>query len=186
MTKDYGRAREAIMRNLASRGWNPADLARHAQADQGTVLDFLNGKRTAQLRTRGKIEAALDWTPGTIDDIAAGGEIPPIKPPGEPPALSVVPDIVEPVPAAVIEQDNEVLTAIRRDPDLDDTAREHFLNQYVILRDFSRFRRDKGDLLPYVAHGERVGPADPEEERRLEELARKAARENPDSPYREK
>lgn len=91
--------------------------------------------------------------------------------------LSVVPAIVEPV----AEDDSEVLAAIRQDPALDEIAREHFVNQYLILRDFSAFRR-ANERLPYVAHGKRTEPVDPEQERQLEELARAAAEANPDSP----
>lgn len=102
------------------------------------------------------------------------------------PALSVVPTTLDEMPP--VEEDNEVLAAIRRDPDLDETSRAHFMNQYVLLSKLSRLSRQGDDrgLLPYVAHGERTEPVDVEEERRLEEIAKQAARDNPDSPYRDK
>ena len=188
---DNDRARRAVRQALAAAGWNPADLARAAEVDEGTVLDFINGQRTPQIRTRGKLEAALGWPAGTLDDIAAGGEAPvPQEQPPARPGLSVVGATVEPE-VNEDEVDNEVLAAIRRDPDLDDDARNHFLNQYELLREMSQRRRiaaEKGepDLLPYVAHGKRREPVDLAEERRLEELAKQAAQDNPHSPYRDR
>jgi len=180
---DYDLARAAIKRALAARGWNAADLARDTGKDEGTILDFLNGLRTPQLKTRGLIETALGWPAGAIDDIAAGGLIPVV---GEAasvlPSLSVVPAIVEP---PIDEEGNEVLEAIRRDPYLDDDAKAHYENQYELLREMSARRRSakesgEQERLPYVAHGRRTTPVDPEEEKRLEDIAREARRRNLD------
>jgi len=178
---DYDRARTAVRRALAARNWNPADLARAADVDEGTVLDFINGVRTPQLKTRGKLEAALDWPAGTLDDVASGDlEVSDLAT-GKP-MLSVVPGTVDALPVD-IEEDNEVLAAVRRDPLLDEDARAHYLNQYELLVEMSARRRaakdgDGTERLPYVAHGRQETPVDPDEEKQLEDIAKAARRRN--------
>lgn len=97
------------------------------------------------------------------------------------PSLSVVPATVEPDIDDDDDEDSEVLRAIAADPNLDEISREHFTSQYKILRKFTRYRREH-ERLPYVAHGKREDPVDPAEEARIEEEARRAARDNPHSP----
>ena len=83
MPNDEGRirARLAVTAELAHREWNAARLASHSKADPGTIGDFLAGKRWIKLPTQGKIERALEWPPGTISSIEAGGEPPAIGQP---------------------------------------------------------------------------------------------------------
>lgn len=78
------------------------------------------------------------------------------------------------------EGSNPVLAAIEADPYLLPEAKEHFRNQYHLLRQIQR--REPGERLPYVAHGKRTEPVDPQEEKRIEDAARKARKANPDAP----
>lgn len=195
-------ARRKVRAAMTHQGWTPTRLAREAGVDNGTVADFLSGERWPQARVQGKLERALGWPAGAIADLADGldpaavlgeadvaeenprSEVEPT--PAGVPSLSVVPSTVDASPDDDEDDvDNEVLGAILRDPELDEIAREHFTKQYKILREFSRFRRGT-HLLPYVAHGQRQDPVDPAEEARIEEEARRAARENPHSPNGDK
>lgn len=65
-------ARVRVNRELSSRGWNVADLAREALVDAGTIGDFLSGKRWPQIATRSKIAGAVGWTPDSIDLLVQG------------------------------------------------------------------------------------------------------------------
>lgn len=56
--------------------WNNAQLVTATGADPGTIGDFLNGKRWPKIGTQGKIERAIGWPPGTLRDIAGGGDDP--------------------------------------------------------------------------------------------------------------
>lgn len=76
MKRDVARAAAAVEAAMAARGWNVRDLARRASIDAGTVGDFLAGERWPRTSTRGRIETALGWTPGTISQVAAGGRAP--------------------------------------------------------------------------------------------------------------
>lgn len=84
---DWDAARRAVKAALAAKGWNPADLSREAEVDPGTVLDFLNGSRVAQIKNRGKIERALGWPGGSLEAIAHGGPVPDV---GGPPQDDLV------------------------------------------------------------------------------------------------
>ncbi|GAB2762744.1 hypothetical protein GCM10027273_45080 [Nocardioides pakistanensis] len=66
------RARLAVHAEMAHRRWNNTQLARAAGTDIATVSDFLSGARWPKSPTRGKIESALSWPPGTISAIEAG------------------------------------------------------------------------------------------------------------------
>lgn len=68
------RARDALHAALTERGWGLTDLAHAASVDVGTVSDFLRGTRWPYRKTQGKIEKALDWTPGRIERFAQGTE----------------------------------------------------------------------------------------------------------------
>ncbi len=70
------RARRAVQAELAAAGWNPADLAKRADLDPGTVDDFVSGDRWIKIRTQGRIEQALGWAPGTMAAIVEGEEPP--------------------------------------------------------------------------------------------------------------
>lgn len=61
---------------MAHRGWNNARMATEAGVDPGTLGDFLAGNRWPKSPTRGRVEAALGWAPGTIAGIVAGLEPP--------------------------------------------------------------------------------------------------------------
>jgi len=60
---------------MGVRDWNPADLAREAKVDPGTVLDFLNGVRVLQHKNRAKIEKAIGLPLQTLEEWAGGAEI---------------------------------------------------------------------------------------------------------------
>lgn len=72
------RASRAVAAWLAHHQRNPAWLVRTAEADPGTIGDFLKGVRWPKYRTQGKIEQALGWEAGTITAIADGGSAPPL------------------------------------------------------------------------------------------------------------
>lgn len=70
------RASDAVAKWLAKNYKNNGWLAETAEADAGTIGDFLNGQRWPKLGTQGRIESALGWPSGTIRQIGLGGEIP--------------------------------------------------------------------------------------------------------------
>jgi hypothetical protein len=75
-TKNQRRAADAVAARMAHLEWNNTQLVAATGVDPGTIGDFLNGKRWPKLGTQGKIESALDWRPGTLRSIAAGGPAP--------------------------------------------------------------------------------------------------------------
>ena len=85
MNREEARAavRVAVTAEMASRGWNIADLRNAADIDPGTIGDFLDGSRWPQIRTLGKIEKALDWPAGTIAAMLAGAPAPTVGGPTE-------------------------------------------------------------------------------------------------------
>lgn len=76
MARDIARAAAAVEAAMAARGWNVRDLANRASIDAATAGDFLAGTRWPRTATRGRIESALGWAPGTISQVAAGGRAP--------------------------------------------------------------------------------------------------------------
>lgn len=121
MATDYDRARTELWRRLGALEWNAADLARESKLDEGTVLDFLNGVRTPQNRTRAKIEKAVGWAEGTLGEIARGLAMPSVVPVAqdEPHVADVGPD---PQPAGIT--DDELLAIIQRQrAELDEVER---------------------------------------------------------------
>lgn len=74
--RDVARAAQAVEAAMAARGWNVRDLAQRATIDAATAGDFLAGNRWPRTSTRGRIESALGWVPGTISQVAAGGRAP--------------------------------------------------------------------------------------------------------------
>jgi hypothetical protein len=171
-------AADAVKRRLASLGWNAADLARVAQVDYSTVLDFLAEVRSPQTKTLGKIEAALDWPAGALKDIIDGR---PVELPGLIVTGKREPEVTRLRAVGNDEPPNPVIAAIEADPYLLPEAKAHFLNQYELLRRV----QGREERLPYVARGKRITPADASEEARIEAEVRRAALDNPDSPYRE-
>jgi hypothetical protein len=75
-TNNQRRAADAVAARMAHLEWNNTQLVAATGADPGTIGDFLNGKRWPKLGTQGKIERALEWSPGTLRAIAAGGPAP--------------------------------------------------------------------------------------------------------------
>lgn len=75
-TKNQQRAAHAVAAWMAQHEWNNTQLVAKAEADPGTIGDFLNGKRWPKIGTQGRIEKALGWTPGTLRSIAMGGPAP--------------------------------------------------------------------------------------------------------------
>jgi len=75
-TKNQQRAAHAVAAWMAQHEWNNTHLVTKADADPGTIGDFLNGKRWPKIGTQGRIEKALGWTPGTLRSIALGGPAP--------------------------------------------------------------------------------------------------------------
>ena len=54
-------------------------FARRASVDPGTLTDFLDGVRWPQAKTRTKIERALGWTPGRLEDMREGAGVEPVQ-----------------------------------------------------------------------------------------------------------
>lgn len=80
MDRDEGRtrARLAIQAEMSHRRWTNTELSKRAGVDINTIGDFLSGARWPKSPTQGRLEAALEWPPGTISAIAAGMEVPPV------------------------------------------------------------------------------------------------------------
>lgn len=74
MSRDVAR-RE--VRRAVEEKWTRGAFAERARIDPGTLSDFLDGKRWAQAVNRTKIEKALDWPAGSINDMADG--VPPAE-----------------------------------------------------------------------------------------------------------
>lgn len=64
-------ARRAV-RNAIDARWARGAFADKAKIDPGTLGDFLDGKRWPQGRNRAKIEEALGWPVGSIEDLSEG------------------------------------------------------------------------------------------------------------------
>ncbi len=65
----------------------PVAFAKRASIDYGTLSDFLAGIRRPHARTRTKIEQALGWQLGRIQDMYEGADIPDVSP--------LVPDVID-------------------------------------------------------------------------------------------
>lgn len=66
------RAADQVAAWLAINEKNPAWLVEKANADAGTIGDFLNGRRWPKIGTQGKIERALGWPAGSIRRMGNG------------------------------------------------------------------------------------------------------------------
>lgn len=71
--------RLAVRAHMSHRRWNKAELQEAAKIDANTAGDFLNGERWPQAKTLSKIEAALEWKPGTIAAMLEGGPAPQVR-----------------------------------------------------------------------------------------------------------
>lgn len=69
------RASDAVASWLAANYKNNHWLAEAANADPGTIGDFLNGQRWPKVGTQGRIEDALGWPSGTIRQIGNGADV---------------------------------------------------------------------------------------------------------------
>lgn len=88
-------------------------------------------------------------------------------------------------PADDDDEENEVLAAVRRDPNLDEDARDHYLNQYKLLREMTAARRaaaaaGAGERPRYVARGQATEPVSEEEQRRIAEFAAETSADSDD------
>lgn len=206
-TLDWPRLGEHVRARRVQLGYRSRDrVAELAGVGSRTLGDLERGQPVSD-NTLWALEPALQWTAGSWKAVLRG-EAPSViylatdpetaageatvternsqaeieRTPVGTPSLSVVPTTVEPpMEDDEDDEDSDVLRAIAADPNLDETSREHFTNQYKILRKFTRYRREH-ERLPYVAHGKREDAIDPEEEARIEAEARRAAQENPHSP----
>lgn len=75
-TPHQRRASDGVAAWLAHHQRNPTWLAVAAEADLGTISDFLNGSRWPKLKTQGRIESAIGWPSGTIRQVGNGGDVP--------------------------------------------------------------------------------------------------------------
>lgn len=64
--------REQVRHAILRAGHTPRSFADEADLDPGTLYDFLSGKRDGSSMTRYKIETALRWPVGSIDQLFAG------------------------------------------------------------------------------------------------------------------
>lgn len=69
-------ARTAAKAAMARKGWNQVALSRQAKIDPNTVSSFLAGSRWPTIATLGKIETALELTPGTLAGLGEDGAPP--------------------------------------------------------------------------------------------------------------
>ena len=81
MERDVRAAGAAVAAAAGALGWSQTELATRAGVDPGTLGDFVAGARWPRQTTRGRIEKALQWRPGTIQQIADGAEPPEIVSP---------------------------------------------------------------------------------------------------------
>lgn len=184
--------RRLILDRMREKGWDPKDVEGRG-VKHATLHRYMNPVEMLQLPRRSVLEALAAGlqlpvpvvTQAAKDSVGWNGDATAVETdarPASPPSLSVVPSRVESSQDDEEDDvDNAVLRAIAADPHLDEISREHFTSQYKILRKFTRYRREH-ERLPYVAHGTREDPVDPEEEARIEAEARRAAQENPHSP----
>lgn len=112
---------EAAKTRMDEQTLTQRDLAARAGVDLKTVSNFLTGKTWPRALQRGRIEAALEWPNGTLQQIANGG-----PPPGE-----TVPGV----------DPNE--ETIRTLPHLLPEDRDLFLDVYRTRRDEHTARRLK-------------------------------------------
>lgn len=73
--RDNAVAIESIRRRLAQSGWSPGQLARQAEVAENTVRRMLDGKAWPVASTLSKLERALAWPPGRIEELAEGNYV---------------------------------------------------------------------------------------------------------------
>jgi transcriptional regulator with XRE-family HTH domain len=77
-TPDWERLGRAIVRRRVELGFNTqAGLAEHMGLTARILGDLEGGKRVSYGKsTLARLERALDWPPGTVDEVLAGGDGP--------------------------------------------------------------------------------------------------------------
>lgn len=88
--------RDAVRRRLLELDWSQADLAREAGVNANTITAIIKYGRWPKDETREKIEKALGWPKGRIEELATIGErgvsvTPPIAQTDESPSVSGTP-----------------------------------------------------------------------------------------------
>jgi transcriptional regulator with XRE-family HTH domain len=81
------RAREAVRTAMGQKGMSNKELAQAAGVDEGTVGDFLNGKRWPRPGNLVKLDTALGWDAGTIARVGTGGAVPNVRPDRDDPGV---------------------------------------------------------------------------------------------------
>lgn len=74
MERTPTQAGEVVSARRRQIGADVAELARQAQVDVKTIRSLEAGERMPRDSTKAKIERALNWSPGSIDAILAGGD----------------------------------------------------------------------------------------------------------------
>ncbi|WP_158088735.1 helix-turn-helix domain-containing protein [Thermoactinospora rubra] len=72
MSRDRARAAQFVIARRGELGLTQQQLAARAGVDVKTIYNLESGERWPQAATRGKIEKALGWVGGALEDIAAG------------------------------------------------------------------------------------------------------------------
>ena len=101
MTPGHERVRDAVQTRMDELGLVQRSLASKAGVDTGTVSNLLTGKTWPQVRSRARIEAALNWPIGTLAQIRAGGSPPPEDP--TPDGTDPVEDTIRDIPHLLAE-----------------------------------------------------------------------------------
>ena len=84
--RDARAAGRAVSARMGELGLTQRALAEQAGVDAKTLRDLLDGKRWPQAVTRGRLEQALGWTYGQLEDLAEGRVDAPGDEPGSPEA----------------------------------------------------------------------------------------------------
>lgn len=129
------RAVEAVNRRLTRMQVEPTNLARKIGISDTTLRHFLDGKTWPIMRTMGRIEDALGWPAGSIEDIARGGPIP-----GD-------------TPAPEAHRDPEVTSVRTADslPKGSDTSSIVLLFEHDALAGLKPFERDQAETRARLA-----------------------------------
>lgn len=170
-----------ILDQMHKRGWSPKQVEARG-VSHATLHRYMNPVKLQTLPRRQILEAlaaALDLPLEAVRAAAMatigwdGSRGVDAEPLADARRLKAVPTSGE----------NPVIEAIKADPYLLPEAKEHFLNQYELLR---RVERESSDgHLAHVAEGDRSS-YDPKLEDQIDKAVRKGAKKNPDSPFRDR
>lgn len=82
------RARDAYRRRMSELGWGATEVAAAGDiSDPATVRAFVAGDSWPWAKNRKKLEAAVEWPAGTLDELARGGTL---QTEGKDPVVSAV------------------------------------------------------------------------------------------------